>query len=88
MISFDSKSYVLGFINSWVFTVVDEEFSPGEKKKVHFVTEKEHQYNNSAQTETSRQLIMKRLQVANVRDQTLKDGQTCYIKSKKILVLR
>lgn len=85
MISFDSKSYVLGFINSWVFTVVDEEFSPGEKKKVHFVTEKEHQYNNSAQTETSRQLIMKRLKVC---DQTLKDRQTCYIKSKKILVLR
>lgn len=85
LISFDSKSYVLIFINSWVFTVVDVELSPGEKKKVHFVME-EHQYN-SAQIETSQQLFLKRLQVANMCDQTLK-GQTCYLKSKKICGLR
>lgn len=86
LISSDSKSYVLIFINCLVFTVVDE-FS-GEKKKVHFVMEKEHQHNNNAQIEMSRELILKRLQEANMCDQTLKEGQICYLKSKKILGLR
>lgn len=86
---FGSKWDVLIFIISWVLTVVDEELSSREekKKKVHFVTEKEQQCDTSAQTETSRQLIVKRLQVANMCDQTLK-WQLCYLKSKNILGLR
>lgn len=83
--SSDCKTCVVTFINSWVFTVVDEELWPREKK-VHFVMEKEH---HGPQMETSRQLILKRLQVAKVCDQTLKeDRQFGYLKSKKILGLR
>lgn len=40
------------------------------------------------QTEMSRQPIFKKLQAANVCDQTLKEGQTCPLKSRNILGLR
>lgn len=74
-------------MNSWIFAVVDEDLSPG-KKKVHFVMEKEHQHHNDAQIEMSRQLILKRLQLENTCDQTLKEGQSCPLKSRNILGLR
>eukprot|EP00066_Takifugu_rubripes_P006828 XP_003971899.1 PREDICTED: serine/threonine-protein kinase Nek2 [Takifugu rubripes] len=63
------------------WALLDEDLSSG-KKKVHFVMEKEHQ------TEMSRQLIFKKLQAANMCDQTLKEGQTCPLKSRNILGLR
>lgn len=70
--------------------VIDEEnLSPG-KKKVHFASEsKERRRHDGGQTVTSQELILKRLQVANQRAQTLKEVEkSCQLKSRQILGIR
>ncbi len=70
--------------------VIDEEgLSPG-KKKVHFVGEsKENRRPDSHRSLTSQELILRRLQVANLRTQALNEVEkTCQIRSRQILGIR
>ncbi|KAM6992226.1 serine/threonine-protein kinase Nek2 [Tautogolabrus adspersus] len=66
-----------------------EEFSPS-KRKVHFAGEtKENQRPDGHHSVASQELILRRLQVANLRPQALNDVEkTCQFKSRQILGIR
>lgn len=67
---------------------IDQNLSPG-KKKVHFETRSRDWQRDDGETVMPHEMILKRLQVANLRAQTSQEAEKiCPLKSRQILGIR